>query len=113
MPAAALELLPLPSVDATGGRIIVTSPYGLRWGSLHAGTDMGSSDGIEIGVECYAVFSGVIAAVLDDGSWPGAVGAGKNVHLLCDNGRRFKYFHLNGASVRAGQRVQQIGRAHV
>lgn len=94
---------PLSPTDKTGGRVILTSGFRTPSRPTHYGIDLGTTDGIEIGVNLYAVRSGVILRVGQD---PG-VGAGKNIWLLDDTGEGWKYFHMNDYVVTAGQRVRE------
>jgi murein DD-endopeptidase MepM/ murein hydrolase activator NlpD len=99
------SILSLAEFDRSGGRTCITSPYGQRWGSLHAGTDQGSTDGIEHGTPIHARLDGKVVAQGDDGRGPSA---GKWVWFLADNGRRFKLFHTaSGSAVPVNQWVKQ------
>lgn len=85
-----MDQCPLPEYDRTGGRLIITSPYGPRSGSVHFGIDWGSTDGIEM-VETYPVVPGKVVSWRRD---PG-MGAGLNLWFVGDDGSRWKYFHLS------------------
>jgi hypothetical protein len=97
-----IDQSPLPEYDSTGGHLLITSGYRTPHRPTHYGVDMGTTDGIEIGVPCYPVKPGKIVAIKNDGPAPSA---GINVHLLCDDGSRWKYFHLNAVNVVVNQRV--------
>lgn len=98
---------PCPPRDFSGGYMIISSPFGPRWGAFHFGCDIGTSDGIEVGVDLCAVENGVILRI---GDFEG--GAGNNLWLLGDSGYGWKYFHMLEQFVVPGQRVtrgQHIG----
>jgi len=104
---------PCPATDFTGGRMIITSGYGPRWGSLHAGCDIGTTDGIETGVDLGAVESGEI--VFQQPARLGA-GAGHYTHLLGDSGTGWRYLHQLetfvlpvGTRVERGQHLGEVG----
>lgn len=118
-----MTVFPLPQFDHTGGRIGVTSPYGPRpsLGGDHKGTDLGSSDGIEQGVDVAANEAGEIIRWSRD---PFKSGAGLNLWLLTDRividgrGRRcrvgYKNFHLldiivKSGRVAEGQHIAEVG----
>lgn len=109
-----LDVLPLPERDASGGRVIITSPYGMRWGRLHAGVDMGTTDGIEMGTTVHGPADGTVVRRQDDGPAPSA---GLNLWFQADDGRRWKMFHLSavtvpvGTHVRAGQVIARVGNS--
>lgn len=91
----------LPRTDLSGARTCITSPYGPRGGGVHYGTDQGSVDGIEIGTPVHARLDGKVVAYQYDGPFrpPNGHTAGHNIWFMADNGRRFKFFHLNGPPV--------------
>lgn len=93
---------PTPRFDFSGGFMVITSPFGPRWGAFHYGNDIGTSDGIEVGVDLCAVEDGVIIRI---GDFEG--GAGNNLWLLGDSGFGWKYFHMLEQFVVAGQRVKR------
>lgn len=102
-----MDQCPLPSKDPTGGLIIITSPYGPRGGRLHAGADLGSSDGIEIGTAIGPPTSGKVVRFSDDGPFrpPNGHTAGRNLWFMGDDGSRWKMFHLNRLVVSIDQHV--------
>lgn len=93
------------------GTYTVTSGYGPRWGTFHAGLDFAAPTGTPI----YAAADGVVVQGADRPQ--GSVqGFGSWIWLDCQNsvGRDFIYGHVHhpGIKVRAGDRVragQQIG----
>lgn len=106
-----LDCCPLPEFDVTGGRLIITSPWGQRREGMHYGVDWGSTDGIEQ-VPAYSVVPGkIVHYQLDPG-----VGAGLNLWFVGENGSRWKYFHLSEVNiglinilVPAGTAIARIG----
>lgn len=107
-----LDVFPLPRYDLTGGRIIITSPFGPRREGYHFGVDLGSTDGIER-VEAYAPADGKIVRTSRD---PG-VGAGLNLWFETPDGRRWKFFHLDAVlapvnvALKAGTVIARIGNS--
>lgn len=91
------------AVAPTQGR--VTSCYGQRWGTLHAGVDIAAP----IGTPVYAPEGGV---VLDAGP---ASGFGLAVYIQHNDGRITLYGHINqffvhaGQVVSAGQQIAEVG----
>lgn len=98
----------------------LTSPFGLRWGTLHAGTDFGPPEPGQSGVPVFAVADGKVA---DTGRGDGSASSDVAPYhsgraVLIDHGTiggdRMKtyYGHLESYSVRPGDRVkagEQIG----
>lgn len=80
---------PLPGVA-------LTSCYGWRWGSFHAGLDM---DGYK-GQSVRAAASGIVMAAGTYGT-----GYGREVFIWHGNNTWTHYAHLNGYAVSKGQRV--------
>lgn len=74
---------------------VVTSGYGMRWGSEHYGLDIAN----DIGTPIYSVTDGV---VLDSGP---AAGFGLWVRIRQDDGTIAVYGHINETLVATGQRV--------
>ena len=74
---------------------VVTSGYGMRWGSEHYGLDIAN----DISTPIYSVTDGV---VLDSGP---AAGFGLWVRIRQDDGTIAVYGHINDTLVDAGQRV--------
>jgi murein DD-endopeptidase MepM/ murein hydrolase activator NlpD len=95
-----------PSVSAAGGAVAptsgrVTSCYGIRWGTLHAGVDLAAP----IGTPIYAPEGGVVVS-----AGP-ASGFGLAVAIQHSDGTITLYGHVNQMFVSAGQVVstgQQI-----
>ncbi|MGH8921081.1 MAG: M23 family metallopeptidase [Actinomycetes bacterium] len=75
---------------------VLTSGYGARWGTTHAGIDIANS----IGTPILAAADGVIAE-----AGP-ASGFGLWVRILHDDGTTTVYGHINRALVKEGERVQ-------
>ena len=78
----------------------ISSPYGYRWGELHAGLDMDPPYGTPI----MAVADGIVAAVYPAGS------SSLGLTVIIDhnvNGVKFStlYAHMSGANIGAGQTV--------
>lgn len=98
---------PTPAKDLTGSDVYITAGWGDNRG--HKGCDVGSGDGMDVGTHCFtpSLSDGAVVAVKDDGPFrpPNGHTAGINVHVLCDDGTRWKFFHLNRALVEVGQRV--------
>jgi murein DD-endopeptidase MepM/ murein hydrolase activator NlpD len=93
---------PLPSCRR------ISSPFGKRWGRLHAGIDI-SGNGV-YGKPVVSADGGVVAEV--NHGWGG--GYGKYIIIDHGGGYRTVYAHLSAINVRAGQKVSQgqlIGRA--
>lgn len=81
--------------------ILVTSPYGSRWGKFHYGLDFRAS----VGTEVMAMASGTVEATGDtDLSCPKA-SFGKWVFIRYNNGLSSTYGHLSVITARAGQKV--------
>ena len=81
----------------------LTSPYGRRWGRLHAGIDLAAGTGSPI----RAVTSGTVVSAGNEG------GYGRCVRIRHADGAVTVYAHLSSISVRSGERVgagQRIGR---
>jgi murein DD-endopeptidase MepM/ murein hydrolase activator NlpD len=91
------------AIAPTTGR--VTSCYGMRWGTLHAGVDIAAP----IGTPVYAPEDGV---VLDAGA---ASGFGLAVYVRHRDGTITLYGHVNqffvtpGQVVQAGQQIAEVG----
>jgi murein DD-endopeptidase MepM/ murein hydrolase activator NlpD len=81
----------------------VTSGFGLRWGRIHCGIDIGSPAGTPVG----AAAAGVVKRV----AW--IVGYGYTVEIDHGGGVTTFYAHLSRAAVQPGQEVekgQMVGR---
>jgi len=93
---------PLPSCR------MISSPFGYRWGKLHAGIDI-SGNGV-YGKPVVAADGGVV--VETNTGWGG--GYGKYIIIDHGGGYRTVYAHLSSVNVTTGQKVSQgqfIGRA--
>lgn len=80
----------------------LTSPYGQRWGRLHAGTDMAAP----VGTPIYAAGDGVVTYA----GW--SSGYGRLVKIQHEFGIETRYAHQNLLRVKVGDRVsrgQRIG----
>jgi murein DD-endopeptidase MepM/ murein hydrolase activator NlpD len=97
-------------ISATGGAVAptagqITSCYGMRWGTLHAGIDFAAP----IGTPIYAPEGGVVVA-----AGP-ADGFGLAVAIQHGDGTITLYGHVNqffvstGESVSTGQRIAEVG----
>jgi murein DD-endopeptidase MepM/ murein hydrolase activator NlpD len=73
-----------------------TSPYGMRWGKLHAGVDLALPEGSAV----KAVHAGVVTRA----GWYG--GYGNVVIINHGNGVETVYGHNSAVRVKVGQRVQ-------
>ncbi len=86
----------------------VTSPFGRRWGRLHAGMDFG----VPVGSPVLAAADGTVAEVARD-----AGGYGVHVVLAHPDGTTTLYAHLSralvepGGSVLAGQQIALSGNS--
>jgi Peptidase family M23 len=97
-----LTVAPLNEYDTSGGRVIITSPYGDGRG--HQGVDFGTTDGIEVGTALFAPVDGWIVNTGDDGPWTPSGGhtAGRWLWFAGLDGTRWKMFHLNAVTCAAG-----------
>jgi murein DD-endopeptidase MepM/ murein hydrolase activator NlpD len=75
----------------------ITSPYGMRWGRLHAGVDLGAADGTPI----QAAASGTVIYA----GWLG--GYGNLVVIEHGGGLATAYAHQSRVAVGGGQQVAQ------
>ena len=81
----------------------VTSPYGRRWGRLHAGIDIAAG----VGAPIYAAAVGTVTSAGSEG------GYGRAVRILHGDGTTTVYGHMSRLLVSSGERVaagQQIGK---
>ena len=78
----------------------VTSPFGPRWGRLHAGTDMAAPMGTPI----YATADGVVTYA----GW--SSGYGRLVKIQHEFGIETRYAHQSRIRVEVGQRVSRGDR---
>ena len=74
-----------------------TSPFGRRWGRLHAGIDMAGP----VGTPIYATGEGVVIFA----GWQR--GYGNLIKIQHELGTETRYGHLNSIAVRQGQRVSR------
>ncbi len=74
-----------------------TSPFGMRWGRLHAGTDFAAP----IGTPVYATADGVVTSA----GW--SSGYGRLIKIQHEFGIETRYAHLNAIRVQVGQRVSR------
>jgi murein DD-endopeptidase MepM/ murein hydrolase activator NlpD len=107
---AAQGVISVPPGVAEGGwgwpaRGTVTSPFGYRWGRLHAGIDIGAPSGAPI----YAARGGVV-------SFSGVMGGYGNIIVLDHgDGMTTRYAHQSalgasvGQTVRVGDRIGAVG----
>ena len=86
----------LPVLDA----FRFTSPFGMRWGRLHAGTDFAAP----IGTAVYATADGVVT----EAGW--SSGYGRLIKIQHEFGIETRYGHLNAIRVQVGQRVSRGDR---
>lgn len=75
---------------------ILTSGYGMRWGSLHAGVDLANA----IGTPILSVMDGT---VIDSGP---ASGYGNWIRIKHDDGSMSVYGHMETLDVKVGDRVK-------
>ncbi|MDG4763793.1 M23 family metallopeptidase [Solwaraspora sp. WMMD406] len=73
-----------------------TSPYGMRWGKLHAGVDLAAPEGTAF----HSIHSGTVTLA----GWNG--GYGYCVIVKHDDGTEAVYGHASQLRVTAGQRVE-------
>lgn len=93
----------VPVASGTGAFVwpthggVITSPFGMRWGSLHPGIDIG----VPIGTPVYAADSGTVIAA----GWES--GYGKRVMIAHGDGLVTLYGHLSSIRVKPGQQVKR------
>jgi hypothetical protein len=110
-----LTVAPLAEFDLSGGRVIITAPFGDGRG--HQGVDWGTTDGIEVGTPLYAPVGGYVEATGDDGPYyNGHHTAGRWLWFRGDDGTRWKMFHTRAGAqiplnspVGAGARIAEVG----
>lgn len=78
----------------------ITSPFGPRWGRLHAGIDIG----VPVGSPVYATAEGTVIVAETQS------GYGHVVYLKHARGETSRYAHLSKVFVSRGQKVPQGGR---
>lgn len=79
---------------------IKTSNFGMRWGAMHKGVDLG----IPVGTEVVAAWSGKVKNVSMKNA---ATGLGYYVEVQHDDGVWTRYGHLSKPLVKIGQQVNQ------
>jgi murein DD-endopeptidase MepM/ murein hydrolase activator NlpD len=77
-----------------------TSPFGFRWGRLHAGTDFAAP----VGTPVYATADGIVT----EAGW--SSGYGRLIKIQHEFGIETRYGHLNAIRVEVGQRVSRGDR---
>lgn len=82
--------------------ILVTSPYGSRWGAFHYGLDLRAA----IGTSVYAMASGIVLGTGDTDIACKGASFGKWVFIKYDNGLSSTYGHLSVISAVVGQKVK-------
>ena len=75
----------------------ITSPFGYRWGRLHAGIDMG----VAVGTPVKASYGGTVTRAGDAGDY------GKLVEINHGNGYVTRYAHNSKINVKVGQKVSK------
>ena len=110
---------PTRATDKNGSAVIITAGWGDGRG--HKACDVGSKAGMAYGTPafCPALSDGEVVASLYDGPFrpPNGHTAGINLHLLCDDGSRWKLFHLARPLLSVGDRftpstpVAEIGNS--
>ena len=91
----AADKLPLAMPVKSGFRY--TSPFGRRWGRLHAGVDMAGP----VGTPIFSTGDGVVTYA----GWQS--GYGKVIKIRHELGTQTVYGHLNKIGVKAGQKVSR------
>ena len=82
--------------------ILVTSPYGDRWGKFHYGLDLRAS----IGTSVYAMATGVVEGTGDTDIACKGASFGKWVFIKYNNGLSSAYGHLSLITAKVGQKVK-------
>ena len=77
-----------------------TSPFGSRWGRLHAGTDFAAP----VGTPVFSTADGVVT----EAGW--SSGYGRLIKIQHEFGIETRYAHLNAIRVEVGQRVSRGDR---
>ena len=97
IPKAGSEVLSWP-LDS----ILITSPFGERWGTFHYGVDFRAS----VGTPVKSVYSGVVEGVGDTDTDCPKASFGKWVFIRHSNGLSSTYGHLSVISVKEGQKIK-------
>lgn len=82
--------------------ILITSPYGSRWGVFHYGIDFRAP----VGTSVFAMASGVVEGVGDTDIACPKASFGKWIFIKYNNGLSSTYGHLSVISVRKGQEIK-------
>lgn len=82
--------------------ILVTSPYGARWGAFHYGMDFRAA----VGTSVKAMSAGVVEGTGDTDVACKGASFGKWVFIKYDNGLSSTYGHLSVITAKEGQRVK-------
>jgi len=82
--------------------ILVTSPYGERWGKFHYGMDFRAA----IGTSVKAMADGIVDGTGDTDIACKGASFGKWVFIKYDNGLSSTYGHLSAINVKKGQKVK-------
>jgi murein DD-endopeptidase MepM/ murein hydrolase activator NlpD len=83
----------------------ISSPFGMRWGAMHWGTDIAVPQGTAV----YAVAGGVVNRIDDtcfDNHHSCGGGFGNHVSIDHENDIFTNYAHLSQVNVRTGQRLK-------
>lgn len=102
-----------PIVPMDHPKMIVTSEYGMRGGSLHAGIDIGVAGNPINEVEVFATMNGTVKEVFtgcaSTGSWGCNAGAGNYVVIEHTDGYASRYLHLgqNSIPLEEGQEISK------
>ncbi|WP_020520370.1 M23 family metallopeptidase [Catelliglobosispora koreensis] len=84
----------------------LTSPFGQRWGRLHAGIDLG---GIRAGTPIYAVKDGTVILCRANGGYGLNVQIDHGGGLVTVYGHASKLFCKEGQQVKAGELIAAVG----
>jgi len=83
--------------------ILITSPFGSRWGSFHYGLDFRAS----IGTQVMAMADGVVMGTGDTDTACKGASYGKWVFIKYNNGLSSTYGHLSLISINKGDKVKE------
>ena len=84
-----------------GGNIVITSPYGSRWGKFHYGLDLRA----KVGTSVKAMATGTVLGTGDTDIACKGASFGKWVFIKYDNGLSSTYGHLSEIDSTVGQKV--------
>lgn len=76
--------------------LLLTSPFGVRWGRMHNGIDLN----LHMGTPIYTIFDGIVRIATFGG------GYGYHVVVRHPNGLETLYAHMSKLSVKVGQEVR-------